>query len=164
LEVLTRSAYAYAYNDPVNLIDPTGLGVFDGIGNFFDDFACNVAGVADFVGTWSGRVGVGLAITSLFVATPAGWAIGLGVLATGASATQFIAGSVAGDRAHMTQGLVGTTTGLLTFGTWEALGSEGLEVSARAAAGFGVYSSSSRQIIDETVNRTVKSDSGCGCG
>lgn len=179
LEVLTRSAYGYAGNDPINQTDPTGLfwgeGVLGDIGNFFTGSGCgdgglfgditdtvgewaedfSAAGLADFadtVGTWSGRIGVGVALLALYTSTPAGWAIGLGVLSTSAAGTQWIAGAVDGDQGHVTEGMVGTLTGVLTFGTWGALGREGMDVSSRAAAGFGLYSSTSRQGIDELLD------------
>lgn len=41
LEAITRSPYAYVYNNPVNLVDPTGLGVLDSIGGFLFGGGCD---------------------------------------------------------------------------------------------------------------------------
>lgn len=163
LEVVSRQPYQYAWNNPVNFTDPRGM--LPDIGGFFDDFAWKIAGFADTVGTWSGYDGLALAGSALLFTTPAGWAIGLTVVSTGGSATQWIAGSVAGDERHQTEGLVSTVTGLLGTSTWGALTDDAVRagMSDLAVDGFGIWASMSRVGIDEAVNHADIDSSGCGC-
>lgn len=89
MESITREAYQYAGNDPVNRTDPTGLfwgeGVLGGIGDFFTGSGCGDGGlfgdITDAVGDidlqgLSHALATGLSYAS-FIPGPVGlWAAG----------------------------------------------------------------------------------------
>jgi len=84
----------------------------------------------------------------------------LGAAATAASAVQWGAGAAAGAISAATRGMVGTTMGLLTLGTWGPV-SKNLygpadQLSRRLVDGVGAYATASRWIASETVGAVNK--------
>jgi RHS repeat-associated protein len=161
---LTREPYGYTGGDPLNRVDPSGLAPWDSLGGLFDDdFWCDLAGWGSQVSRVAGWAAVGLAATAFFVATPAGLVVAVGLVATAGSGAQLLGGLMAGDEEQIVQGTVGTTFGLLTLGTWGAVGAEGLEVSARAAAGFESSTALTRLGVSEATAAATSRDQGCDC-
>lgn len=84
----------------------------------------------------------------------------LGAAATAASAVQWGTGPAAGDSSAATNGMVGTTMGLITLGTWGAVSKNlyGLadQLSRRLVDGVGAYATASRWVESETVGAVNK--------
>lgn len=102
-------------------------------------------------------VGVGAVVFNPALAPVALW---LSAGDTALSITQWIAGSVAGESAHVRAGAVGTVLGVISLGTWGSVGARGLEVSSirsgaepseRIAAGFGLSADMFRWVLSAMV-------------
>ncbi|MEI2639403.1 MAG: RHS repeat-associated core domain-containing protein [Microthrixaceae bacterium] len=120
--------------------------------------ARQIARFSGSVATWTGRAAVVAAVGAAIVGSGGTLAFGLGVASTVASSGQWAAGAKAGSRRDVTQGMVGSTLGLLTFGTWGGVSrsTAGLAVSPRAITWLGAGASGMRQLVYETCNRACK--------
>ena len=105
------------------------------------------------IAKWSGRASLGLFLAALVVGT--GGAAGAFLLtssaimagvSTGASGAQVVSGVVRGKKCDVRSGAVGVSLGLLTVGTWGAVGRE-------VGTGVAVYTNTSRQGVSEVAER-----------
>ncbi len=153
--------YDYVAGDPVNQFDLDGHICWSchakklkkwGKRNFL-----TARGLGNFAGDaskWAGRGAVAAGIVAITIGSGGTAAVVLGVASTAFSAGQLGAGLKSGNRCHVRSGAVGTAVGLITLGTWGAVG-KGLGLTGRASAAFGLYGNTSRQLVYEV--------SGHGC-
>jgi hypothetical protein len=101
------------------------------------------------ISKWSGRASLALFFAALVVGTGgtagavllASSAIMAGV-STGASGAQLVSGAVRGNGCDVRSGTIGLSLGVLTAGTWGAVGRE-------VGTGFAAYANTSRQGVSE---------------
>jgi len=150
------NSYVYGFGDPLNGADLSGKSWW----NPFSWTSCGVAKVAGNASRILGTAAVVVAVGAVIVGTGGTAAVILGAAATAASAFQWGAGAAAGDSSAATNGMVGTTMGVLTLGTWGAA-SKNLygpadQLSRRLVDGVGAYATASRWIASETVGAVNK--------
>ena len=150
--------YVYVYGDPVNTSDLAGK-------DWWNPFSWTACGVAKNAGKAGRALGFGAAVVgggALVVGSGGTLALALAIGATGASAVQWGAGAAAGDRSQARSGMLGTTLGLLTLGSWGAvtkgLYGPGQALSSRLVAGAGLYSGLTRLAVTEAANSKSRSD------
>ncbi len=109
--------YTYGHGDPINGSDLTGQWwIFDDVGRWFSDNACEIGQVAGTVATVLGGIALGLATFG----APAWIAIGLALLAAGAAGTQVAAGISSGNDVDLASGLINLLASGIGGAGWAA--------------------------------------------
>ena len=109
--------------------------------------AGRVSKLAGYAAAAAGAIVLGAALLSVAVPGVATAGVALGAISTAAAAVQWIAGSKSGNKCDRNAGMIGTTVGLLTMGTWGALGDQ--VGTGAAKAGFDLYENASRGVFGE---------------